>query len=181
VLLADKSLDLDVLCFTEHWQSEDEISYFNFEHYCLISKFCRKSKQHRGSFIYIKTNLKAKSCNVFENLKQEGHFEASIIELTQLNTVIMCVYRTPNSNINTFIETLDSIISNLKNKGKSIIIFGDLNIDFIGSHVNFRLLTMLNSYGFQAIVDVPTRIGSTSNTAIDQIILTSACGTTTSR
>jgi hypothetical protein len=30
---------------------------------------------------------------------------------------------------------------------------------------------MLNSYGLQATVDVPTRIGSTSNTAIDQIIL----------
>jgi hypothetical protein len=30
---------------------------------------------------------------------------------------------------------------------------------------------MLNSYGLQAIVDVPTRIGPTSQTAIDQIIL----------
>ncbi|PNF17837.1 hypothetical protein B7P43_G05718 [Cryptotermes secundus] len=30
---------------------------------------------------------------------------------------------------------------------------------------------MINSYGLQAIVDVPTRIGSRSQTAIDQIIL----------
>jgi hypothetical protein len=29
---------------------------------------------------------------------------------------------------------------------------------------------MLNSYGLQAIVDVPARIGPTSQTAIDQII-----------
>ncbi|MDR3131873.1 MAG: hypothetical protein LBU02_02135 [Rickettsiales bacterium] len=127
--------------------------------------------QHGGSCIYVKTNLEAKSCNLFENLKQEEHFEANIIELTQINTIIMCVYRTPNSNINIFIETLDSIISNLKSRGKSIIILGDLNIDFMGSYVNLRLLTMLNSYGLQAIVDVPRRIGPTSNSGIDQIIL----------
>lgn len=30
---------------------------------------------------------------------------------------------------------------------------------------------MLNSYGLQAIVDVPTRIGHGSQTAVDQIIL----------
>jgi hypothetical protein len=30
---------------------------------------------------------------------------------------------------------------------------------------------VLNSYGLQAIVDVPTRIGPTSQTAIDQVIL----------
>jgi exonuclease III len=136
VLLADKSLELDVLCFTEHWLREDEIGYYNFENYCLVSKFCRKNKQHGGSCIYVKTNLEAKPYNLFEKLKQEEHFEASIIELTQLNTIIMCVCRTPNSNINIFIETLDSIISILKNKGKSIIISGDLNVDFLGSNVN---------------------------------------------
>jgi hypothetical protein len=47
-----------------------------------------KSKQHGGSCIYVKTNLKAKSCNLFEYLNQEEHFEASITELTQLNTVV---------------------------------------------------------------------------------------------
>jgi hypothetical protein len=115
--------------------------------------------------------LEAKPYNLFDDLNQEEHFEVSIIELIQCSIIIICVYRTPNSNINIFIETMDTIISKLLNKSKSIIILGDLNIDFLGNRVNLQLQTMLNSYGLQAVVDVPTRIGPRSQTAIDQIIL----------
>jgi exonuclease III len=137
----------------------------------LISKFCRKNKLHGGSCIYVKTNLEAKPCNLFESLNQKEHYEASIIELIQFNTIIICLYRTPNSNINIFIGNMDTIISNLTNKGKSIIIVGDLNIDFLKRSVNPQLHTMLKSYGLRATVDVPTRIGPNSQTATDQIIL----------
>ncbi|PNF26089.1 hypothetical protein B7P43_G04923 [Cryptotermes secundus] len=171
VLLTNKMLESDILCITEHWLDEREIGYYNFENYSLISKFCRKNKLHGGSCIYVKTNLDAKPCNLFESLNQEEHFEASIIELIQFNTIIICIYRTPNSNINIFIKNLDKILNSLTNKGKNIIIVGDLNVDFIKKSVNPQLQTMLDSYGLQAIVDVPTRIGPTSQTAIDQIIL----------
>jgi exonuclease III len=137
VLLTDIALDLDVLCLTEHWFGENEIDYYKFDNYSLVSKFCRKNKQHGGSCIYVKTNLEAKPYNLSESLNQEEHFEACIIELIQLSTIIICVYRTPSSNINIFIETLDIIISNEINKGKSAIIVGDLNIDFLGRNVNF--------------------------------------------
>jgi hypothetical protein len=77
----------------------------------------------------------------------------------------------PNSNINIFIDYMDTIISNLTNKGKSIIIVGDLNIDFLKRSVNPQLHTMLKSYGLRAIVAVPKRIGPNSQTAVHQIIL----------
>jgi hypothetical protein len=171
VLLTDKALELDILCINEHWLEEKEIGYYNFVNYSLVSKFCRKNKRHGGSCIYVKENLEAKPYNLFEHYTREEHFEASLIELTQFNTVIICVYRTPNSNINIFIETMDIIISELLNKGKKIIIVGEFNIDFSGNRVNLQLQTMINSYGLQALVDVPTRIGSRRQTAIDQITL----------
>jgi hypothetical protein len=65
---------------------------------------------------------------------------------------------------------MDIIINNLSSKGQNIIIVGDLNIDFLGRSPNPQLQIMLNSYGLQAIVDVP-RVGSASKTAIDQVIL----------
>jgi hypothetical protein len=97
-----------------------EIGYYNFNKYSLISSFCRKNKKHGGSCIYVKNNLRAKPYNLFDKLNKEEHVEASIIELTQYNTIIICVYRTPNSDINVFIRTMDTIISNLTNKRKSI-------------------------------------------------------------
>jgi hypothetical protein len=66
---------------------------------------------------------------------------------------------------------METIISNLSNKGKNIIIVGDLNIDFLGERIDLQLHTMLNAYGLQSIIDVPTRIGPTSQKAIDQIII----------
>jgi hypothetical protein len=35
---------------------------------------------------------------MFDYLNQEEHFEASLIELIQYSIIIICVYRTPNSN-----------------------------------------------------------------------------------
>jgi hypothetical protein len=171
VILTDKTLKPDVLCFTEHWLHDNEIGYFNFENYSLVSKFCRKNKLHGGSCIYAKTNLEAKPYNLYEYLNHEEHFEASSIKLTQYNAIIICIYRTPNSNINILLENMDIILTKLTNKGKSIIIVGDLNIDFLSGNVNPHLQTMLNSYGLQAAVDVPTRIGNHSQSAIDQVIL----------
>jgi hypothetical protein len=66
---------------------------------------------------------------------------------------------------------MDIIINELLKKGKKIIILGDFNIDFLGNRVNLQLHTMLNLYGLEAIVDVPTRIGARSQMAVDQIIL----------
>jgi hypothetical protein len=66
---------------------------------------------------------------------------------------------------------METIISNLTNKGKSIIIVDDLNIDFLKRSVNPQLHKMLKSYGLRAIVNVPTRIEPNGQTAIDQIIL----------
>jgi exonuclease III len=138
---------------------ENEIDIYNF-----VGKI-NSTEVH----LFVKTNLEAKLYNLFDSLNQEEHFEASIIELTQFNTIIICVYRTPNSNINCniFIETMGTILRKLINEGKSIIIVGDLNIDFLGRSVNLQLQTMFNSCGLQAVVDVPTRIGSRSQTAID--------------
>jgi exonuclease III len=147
VLLTVEALESDVLCITEHWLDENEVGYHNFDNYSLISKFCRKNKLHGGSCIYIKTNLEVKPYNLFESLNQEEHFEASIIERTEFNTIIICIYRTPNSNINIFIDNMDTVISNLTNKGKSIIITCGLNIDFLKKSVNPQLQTMFISYG----------------------------------
>jgi hypothetical protein len=66
---------------------------------------------------------------------------------------------------------MDTILGNLINEGKGIIILVDLNIDYLGRSVNLRLWTTSNSYGLQAIVDVPMRIRPTSETAIGQIII----------
>lgn len=163
--------DLDILCVTEHWLKEDDFEYYNLKDFSPISKFCRKNKKHGGSCIFVKSSLKAKSYTKFESICMEDHFEASMVELDHLKTIVICIYRTPNSNILVFIEILDNVLNELTKKQKKVILIGDFNINFLDDKVNTQLLSVLNSYGLQTVIDEPTRVGKDSQSAIDQIIL----------
>jgi hypothetical protein len=74
---------------------ENGIGYYNLENYSIISEFCWKNKNHRGSCIYAKTNLVAKPYILFEVLNQEEYFEASISELIQFKTIIIVYTESP--------------------------------------------------------------------------------------
>jgi hypothetical protein len=43
---------IDVLCFTEHWISGDQINLINLDQYKLRSQFCR-TKRKGWRFLYI--------------------------------------------------------------------------------------------------------------------------------
>lgn len=170
--ISEKSCNFDVMCITEHWLGNNELELYNLNNFTLMSKFCRKNKKHGGSCIFVKSTIESIPYTEFENLNIEEHFEASMIELPQLKLIIICIYRTPTSNIQVFMENLDIIIHNLLNKGKKVIIMGDLNVNFlVNNNISTKIQSFLNTYGLEAIVNVPTRIGNNSSSAVDQIIL----------
>jgi hypothetical protein len=53
VLLAYKDMSMDILCFTEHWMSIDQIHSISLEHYQLASNFSRSSRKGSGSCIFV--------------------------------------------------------------------------------------------------------------------------------
>jgi hypothetical protein len=72
--LNNKKLNIDVLLTWMYyaslnigWKKKKYTTIF-FVNYSLVSKLCRKNKQHRCSCIYVKENLEAKPYNLFENL-----------------------------------------------------------------------------------------------------------------
>ena len=132
--------DLDVICITEYWLQEDSFEYLNLKNFRLEFKFCRKIKKHGGSRIFVRSTLQAKPYTKFVNNSCEEHYEASMVELTQLNTIIICIYRTPASNIQIFINNLDITLQEiLKINNKKVIILGDFNINFLNSNIDPNL------------------------------------------
>ena len=156
-MLTKELKQVDILCIIEHWLEEHEIDYFNFPNFSLHSKFSRKTMKHGGTCIYVKNNIEAKNCTKFENINMEKHFEASIVELPKHRTFIICLYRSPNSNIKISIEKLEFTVNDLNKKNKNLVIIGDLNIDFSNGKTNIQLEAMLNSFGLQAVVS-PNKI-----------------------
>ena len=47
------------------------------------------------------------------------------------NIVVMCIYRTPASNVETFKDNLEELMRRLNDKSKTCIICGDTNINLI--------------------------------------------------
>ena len=48
---------LDILCLSEHWCKEEEISFKVVEDYVLTSSYSRKQHLHGGVAIYVKKTL----------------------------------------------------------------------------------------------------------------------------
>jgi hypothetical protein len=71
---------------------------------------------------------------------------------------ILCVYRSPSSDINEFLLILDNILKDeVNNKGYQIIIV-DMNINIVGpSFTNNEYLDKISEYGYESFINVFTR------------------------
>jgi hypothetical protein len=86
---------VDVLCFTEHWLSEDQINMLEIHNFKFISKFCRKEFKNGGSCIFGRKELSAKEVTSFQDLCCEKNFEMSVVEFVDLKWLLICIYRSP--------------------------------------------------------------------------------------
>jgi exonuclease III len=55
----------------------------------------------------------------------------SIIELPEYKLFIVCIYRSPDRQLETFLHKLEVVIQKLLLKKKSLLFCGDWNMDFL--------------------------------------------------
>ena len=87
------------------------------------------------------------------------------------NIIVTCLYRTPGTNIDDFVEKMEILLNKVKNN-KSVILCGDFNIDLLKSEVHIgtkKYLDLLNSFGLYPVINYPTRVAAGSATLIDNI------------
>lgn len=100
-------------------------------------------------------------CSLTVNLYEFGSVDSNILKLSlctnNIPLVLYCVYRSPASNTNDFIETLRNIFDNeISDKGYSFLI-GDMNINIMGNNNN-DYLDMLAEHGFKSYINIYTRM-----------------------
>lgn len=95
-------------------------------------------------------------------------FECCGIEITQMKCIVVCIYRTPTSDITTFFRKLEQLLENLKHKTKyKVVIAGDLNIDILkDSNNSNELKRIAANNNFSLHIFCPTR----KDSCLDQII-----------
>jgi hypothetical protein len=92
VLLQDELSYVNVLCFTEHWQKEQQIGYMNFTQFELANSFCRITSGHGGACIYFKKGIKTREVNDVQNMNEEKNFEMAVIELSECKITVVYIY-----------------------------------------------------------------------------------------
>ena len=90
---------------------------------------------------------------------------------TDVNYVVGTVYCYPNSNPYDFMEFLNDILTELNLDHKRFFVLGDININ-TSKRTNYSkdYLNLLSFYCATNIIDVPTRVTTSSATVLDHII-----------
>ena len=79
----------------------------------------------------IRNNVETKEVEYLRGLGKEKVFEISAVELSDIDTILACIYRSPDSDFYKFLHILELLILKAASKGKRLILCGDLNVNFI--------------------------------------------------
>lgn len=166
--------NIDILLLTEHWLLNDQIKSINMSNYFLASSFTRSNSIHGGTAIFCISDKYVIKTRSVDQFCIEGVFECSCIEITNLNIIVIAIYRPPlNAKYNIFLETLSNLLENMCSNRKSIVLGGDFNIDFLmhNEHETLHLTDLLSTYGFVSTIASPTR--KASRRCIDNFLINS--------
>jgi hypothetical protein len=108
-----------VLFFSEHWLNKLHLLHINIYYYKLAANFCRISNRYGGTCIYVLNDIKTRELTFIQNLAREGVFEISATEIVDWKIIIVCIYRSPSSSRESFLQLLEETLNNIKKRGIS--------------------------------------------------------------
>ena len=166
------SFRFDFIAVSESWLSDnDDIENYRLENYDSVC-VNRKNKRNGGVIIYVSTLLKYKRVEKL-CLVKDDLFECAAIEVEiphGKNVTVMCVYRSPGSNIQLFTTELINILTTIKQK--NLILSGDFNINLLNSNScqgTKEFIDCIYRFGLFPLINKPTRVTLESATLIDNI------------
>jgi exonuclease III len=101
----------------------------------------------------------------------EKDFEMSMTELVDYGYIIVCIYRSPDSNLQIFLKNLELILQKIQSRNKKLLLCGDWNLNFMLDNRRLKeLQNLLHSYNMINTVRFLTRITPSTESLIDVII-----------
>eukprot|EP00733_Pompholyxophrys_punicea_P000249 Pompholyxophrys_punicea_v1_NODE_51_length_4304_cov_7.342359.p1 type:complete len:926 gc:universal NODE_51_length_4304_cov_7.342359:2873-96(-) len=94
--------------------------------------------------------------------------ESLLIRLPNLEASLLLVYRPPNSNVTTFVNSLSDFLERFS-KTDHLYLMGDLNVDLNKIKIDHPFIDMILMHRLKSLINSPTRVTSTSTTLIDHI------------
>ena len=141
--------------------------------YALGASYCRHSRTHGGVGIFVHNSISYVTINL-NKIGNDYDFEACAIKLMLSTNIyhILCIYSPPAGNFTTLLLHFQSALTQLHSNTKNLIIYGDINVNYLQDSRNKSLLnSLLVSFNLHIAVSFPTKISSKSSTIIDNIFI----------
>ena len=164
-----------VIGLSETWLNDDTLDLYYFDNYTMTPK-TRSGRRGGGVSLLVKNGYDFKTrddVNVYNDLIESMFivFDKSVFQ-SDKNIVVGLIYRPPDTNVNMFIESMNTVLSNIKSEGKVCYLMGDYNLNLLNadSHKPTQdFIDLLYSFNYIPLITKPTRVGPSSATLIDNI------------
>ena len=80
IMRSTENLNVNILCFTEHWISEGQMNVLNIDYFRWVSNFSISHSTSGGSCIVTRNTTEMKEVNYVRELGNEKFFEISAVE-----------------------------------------------------------------------------------------------------
>ena len=163
----------DVIGVSETWDSFENPIATNVEIPGYDFVFTRSHSQNGGVGMYVKSNLSASPRKDLDCSNDD--FETVWIEVdrkNEKNLLFCCVYRHPNSNIESLTFHLNDILLKVTQSNKLAFIMGDFNVNLLNYNSDTQTCDFVNNFfsnNFMPCILHPTRISDQTSTLIDNI------------
>ena len=143
VLLDSVNNSFHILALSETWlkvDNVDNVIFYGYEHiYNLrpISDNNEDKDTGGGLSFFIKNDISYKVCDSMNLMLP--FVESLFIEVSfnQKNYIIGLIYRVPNTNVDNFNDTINTLVEPIRNKHE-VILLGDFNIDLMQDNKHTR-------------------------------------------
>ena len=154
--------DIQVACLTETWFDGQNgtftanIKSAGYE----IKHATRDNKGGGGAAILYKRTMNIKPGEANSNKYASFEFSYCVINNSQVKLLLICIYRRQEVPCKTFCEEFEKFMDAVFHKGDITIVVGDFNvwIDVEDDIDTRRLLTLMNAYGLNQLIKVPTHV-----------------------
>ena len=171
-------INFSIIGLSETWGTPQHIDMQTIPGY--IHYYCTRAKNKRGggTSLYIKSSIPFKSRSDLEFKKTL--FESSTIEIdkhifhTRRNIIVGIFYRSPNSSLKVFNESLEKLLNEIEKEKKYAYIMGDFNVNTICEFIGTTPLTqqfsnVFLSHYYKKLINIPIKVAGNTQSLLDNL------------
>ena len=152
-LLTASGVDWSVVCISETWLKENQVSSFILDRFNVFAS-CRRDGEGGGSLLYVSKIYEVKERKELESKEIETTFVEIYLTNLKKSVIVGNIYKPPSYQHKPFHDYMELTLDILEAEKKIVVLSGDFNYNLLAQQdkhsLNFS--NLLSSYGFLPVI-----------------------------